>query len=84
VTKPIWLIPQWLMANLPRKTGNGVLNLKHLLAVFPSSPLGSWGETKRAEADLVDYAVVDSKFAEESGQGFAESKGLANCVFAEP
>jgi hypothetical protein len=77
--KSKWLIPRWLMANLLRKMGKGVMNLKDLLAVLASDHFGGPGERpKCGEGNLLILRWLTEDFTEGNGQRLAESKGLDN------
>ena len=85
--RTILLIQRWLLANLPRRSGKGVLNLKDLLAVSPPSgarPFRSCGATQTWRGPSIDSRRVVGEVSEENGRSAAQSKGLANGVSGEP
>jgi len=80
------LIQRWLLANLPGRSGEGVLNLKDLLAVSPPSgarPFRSCGATETWRGLSVGSRRVGGEVSEENGRSSAQSKGLASRFSAE-
>ena len=81
------LILKRLSARPFSRRNNGMMNLKDLLTRFPVSAkanlfgFGRAAETWRGRS--VDSTRVIVQVAEENGEGFAQSKGLANPVSAE-
>ncbi len=73
------LIQRWLLANLPRRRGEGVLNLKDLLAVSPPSdarPFRSCRPLKRAAAYLLVRGGLLAKSRRRTGEALLNLKGL--------
>ncbi len=82
------LIPQWLLAKLRRRTGEGLLNLKDLLTVSPSSRSATFsgfvGRLKRGAAYLLIREGLLAKLPRKTGGGLLNLKDLLNCVSAKP
>ncbi len=74
------LIPQGLLAKSLRRTGEGLLNLKDLLIVFPSSGRsifsGFVGRLKRDEGYLLIPQGLLAKLRRRTGEGLLNLKDL--------
>ncbi len=74
------MIRKGLLSKLRRETGEGLLNLKGLLTLFPSScrapPSGFVGRLKRGEAyPLIPWRLL-TKFLTRIGEGLLDLKDL--------
>jgi len=82
------LIPQWLMADLPRKAGEDLLNLKELLPVFPPRGAAAFSRAvarlKRGVAYLLIQQGLLSRLGRSTAAGVVQSKGLAKRVSVAP
>ncbi len=79
------MIPRWLLAGVVRRTGEGLLNLKGLLATLPASvgsthfgPFGVLSSSRNWRWQSTDSERVVGRIVEESGRRPAQSKGLTN------
>ncbi|HMD97307.1 MAG TPA: hypothetical protein VKM93_08285 [Terriglobia bacterium] len=74
------MIQQWLLAHLLRRAGEGLLNLKDLLIVFPSSGRSTFsgfvGRLKRDEAYLLIPQGLLAKSRRRTGEGLLNLKDL--------
>jgi len=74
------LIPQCLLAKSPRRTGEDLLNLKHLLAVLPPSYRaifsGLVGPLKRGALDLLIPQGLSARLPRRTGDGVLNLKDL--------
>jgi len=74
------LIPQWVMANSLRRTGEGLLNLEDLLTVFPPSGGAIFsrfvGRPKRDVGNLLIPQWLMAHLVRRTGEGLLNLKGL--------